>query len=60
MKKKTNEIGFIVNHGKYGGTHAHKDIALEFCLAINPIFKLFLIKEFQRLKESEANQKKLQ
>jgi len=59
-KEKTNAIGFIVYQGKYGGTYAHKDIALEFCSAINPIFKLFLIKEFQRLKESEANQKNIQ
>ena len=54
--EKTNAIGFLVFHGKYGGTYAHKDIALEFCSAINPIFKLFLIKEFQRLKEAESNQ----
>ena len=37
-KKKTNAIGFMVYQGKYGGTYAHKDIALEFCSAINPIF----------------------
>lgn len=59
-KEKTNAIGFMVYKGKYGGTYAHKDIALEFCSAINPIFKLFLIKEFQRLKETEANQKNIQ
>jgi len=59
-KEKTNAIGFLVFHGKYGGTYAHKDIALEFCSAINPIFKLYLIKEFQRLKNIEANQKNLQ
>lgn len=59
-KEKTNAIGFMVYQGKYGGTYAHKDIALEFCSAINPIFKLFLIKEFQRLKETEANQKNFQ
>jgi len=58
--EKTNAIGFLVFQGKYGGTYAHKDIALEFCSAINPIFKLFLIKEFQRLKEAEANKLNLQ
>ena len=51
--EKTNALGIFVKKGKYGGTFAHKDIALEFCSAINPTFKLFLIKEFQRLKEEE-------
>jgi hypothetical protein len=45
----------IVKAGRYGGTYAHKDIAFEFCSAISPVFKLFLIKEFQRLKEEENN-----
>jgi hypothetical protein len=58
--EKTNAIGFIVKLGKYGGTYAHKDIALEFCSAINPVFKLFLIKEFQRLKNEENNSQKLE
>ena len=58
--EKTNAIGFIVKLGKYGGTYAHKDIAFEFCSAISPIFKLFLIKEFQRLKEEENKIKKLE
>ena len=39
--------------GKYGGTYAHKDIAFEFASAISPVFKLYLIKEFERLKEIE-------
>lgn len=51
--EKTNAIGIYVKLGKYGGTYAHKDIAFEFCSAISPIFKLYLIKEFQRLKEDE-------
>jgi hypothetical protein len=51
--EKTNAIGIYVKLGKYGGTYAHKDIAFEFCSAISPIFKLYLIKEFQRLKENE-------
>jgi len=54
--KKTNAVGIIVKKGKYGGTYAHKDIAFEFCSAISPIFKLYLIKEFQRLKENEQGQ----
>lgn len=53
---KTNAIGFIVKKGKYGGTYAHKDIAFEFGSAISVAFKLYLIKEFQRLKEEEQKQ----
>ena len=52
----TNAIGIVVKSGRYGGTYAHKDIAFEFATAINPIFKLYLIKEFQRLKEDEQKQ----
>lgn len=48
---ETNAIGLYVKRGKYGGTYAHKDIAFEFGSAISPVFKLYLIKEFQRLKE---------
>ncbi len=58
--EKTNATGIFVKLGKYGGTYAHKDIALEFCSAINPIFKLYLVKEFQRLKEDESNHLKLE
>jgi len=54
--EKTNAIGIIVKGGRYGGTYAHKDIAFEFCSAISPIFKLYLIKEFQRLKDEEQKQ----
>ncbi len=54
--ESTNAIGFRVKNGKYGGTFAHKDIAFEFCSAISPIFKLYLIKEFQRLKNEEQKQ----
>lgn len=54
--EKTNAIGFIVKKGKYGGTYAHKDIAFEFGSAISEAFKLYLIKEFQRLKEEEQKQ----
>ena len=51
--EKTNAIGIIVKKGKYGGTYAHKDIAFEFGSAISVPFKLYLINEFQRLKEEE-------
>ena len=51
--EKTNAIGMYSKRGKYGGTYAHKDIAFEFASAISPIFKLYLIKEFERLKELE-------
>lgn len=54
--EKTTAIGFIVKKGKYGGTYAHKDIAFEFGSAISVAFKLYLIKEFQRLKEEEQKQ----
>ncbi|MBW8049053.1 MAG: KilA-N domain-containing protein [Cytophagales bacterium] len=54
--EKTDAIGIIVKRGKYGGTYAHKDIAFEFGSAISVTFKLYLIKEFQRLKEEEQKQ----
>jgi len=57
--EKTNAIGFIVRKGRYGGTYAQKDIAFEFGSAISAPFKLYLIKEFQRLKEDETNRNKL-
>ncbi len=46
---KTNSKGIIAKAGRYGGTYAHKDIAYEFASWISPQFKLYLIKEFQRL-----------
>lgn len=51
--KKTNAIGLKATAGRYGGTYAHKDIAFEFGMWISPEFKIYLIKEFQRLKEEE-------
>lgn len=54
--EKTNAIGIVVRKGKYGGTFAHKDIAFEFGSAISVTFKLYLITEFQRLKEEEQKQ----
>jgi len=50
---KTNAIGLRATTGRYGGTYAHKDIAFEFGMWISPEFKVYLIKEFQRLKEDE-------
>lgn len=51
----TKAIGLVSRRGRYGGTYAHKDIAFEFAAWISVEFKLFLIKEFQRLKEDENN-----
>ena len=53
--EKTNAIGLVSKAGRYGGTFAHKDIAFEFATWISVEFKLFLIKEFQRLKEDESH-----
>jgi hypothetical protein len=58
--ERTGAIGIVSKSGKYGGTYAHKDIAFEFGSWLSPIFKLFLIKEFQRLKEIESNQYNLE
>ena len=54
--EKTNSIGIIAKAGRYGGTYAHKDIAFEFASWVSPQFKLYLIKEFERLKEKEQAQ----
>lgn len=51
--EKTGAIGIISKAGRYGGTYAHKDIAFEFASWISVEFKLYLIKEFQRLKDDE-------
>ncbi|PCI98674.1 MAG: DNA-binding protein [Flavobacteriales bacterium] len=56
----TNAVGIISKSGRYGGTYAHKDLAFEFGAWISPMFKLLLIKEFQRLKEIESNQYNLE
>ena len=53
---KTGAIGIISKTGRYGGTYAHKDIAFEFAMWISPEFKVYLIKEFQRLKSEEQKQ----
>ena len=58
--EKTNAIGLKATAGRYGGTYAHPDIAFEFGMWISPQFKIYLIKEFQRLKEDENNRLKLE
>jgi hypothetical protein len=58
--EKTNAIGLKATTGRYGGTYAHPDIAFEFGMWISPQFKIFLIKEFQRLKEEENSRLKLE
>ena len=58
--ENTNAIGIISKSGRYGGTFAHKDIALEFASWISIEFKLYVIKEFQRLKDEENDRLKLE
>lgn len=58
--ESTNAIGIVSKSGRYGGTFAHKDIALEFASWISIEFKLYIIKEFQRLKEDENDRLNLE
>ena len=58
--EKTNAIGIVSKSGRYGGTFAHKDIAFEFASWISIEFKLYFIKEFQRLKDDENDRLKLE
>ena len=51
--EKTNAIGLKATTGRYGGTYAHPDIAFEFGMWISPEFKIYLVKEFRRLKDDE-------
>ena len=53
---KTNAISLQAKAGRYGGTYAHKDIAFEFAMWISPEFKIYVVREFQRLKEFEQKQ----
>ena len=53
---RTNAISLYAKAGRYGGTYAHKDIAFEFAMWISPEFKIYIVKEFQRLKEEEQKQ----
>ncbi|HYV33373.1 MAG TPA: KilA-N domain-containing protein [Candidatus Limnocylindria bacterium] len=57
--KQTKAIGIRSSAGRYGGTFAHKDIAFEFATWLSPEFKLYLIKEFQRLKTEESERLRL-
>jgi hypothetical protein len=58
--EQTNAIGLRAQAGRYGGTYAHKDIAFEFGMWISPEFKIYLIKEFQRLKDAENDRFRLE
>ena len=58
-QKKTNAIGILASSGRYGGTYAHSDLAFEFGMWISAEFKIYLIKEFQRLKADENDRLKL-
>lgn len=53
---RTNSIGIKAKTGRYGGTYAHKDIAFNFGMWISPVFQLYIVKEYQRLKEAENNE----
>jgi hypothetical protein len=54
--ERTSAIGLLVKAGRYGGTYAHKDIAFHFAMWLSPEFQIYLITEFQRLKEEEQKQ----
>jgi len=56
---RTQATGMIVKAGRYGGTYAHKDIAFHFAMWLSPEFQIYLVNEFQRLKEDENNRLKL-
>jgi hypothetical protein len=57
--ERTNAIGMLVKAGRYGGTYAHKDIAFHFAMWLSPEFQIYLVNEFQRLKQDENNRMKL-
>lgn len=56
---RTNANGMIVKAGRYGGSYAHKDIAFHFAMWLSPEFQIYLVNEFQRLKDEENNRLKL-
>lgn len=58
--ERTKAIGLIVKAGRYGGTYAHKDVAFHFAMWLSPEFQIYLINEFQRLKDDENNRLKLE
>ena len=57
--ERTKAIGLIVKAGRYGGTYAHKDIAFHFAMWLSPEFQIYLVNEFQRLKDDENNRLEL-
>ena len=57
---RTGAIGIVAKAGRYGGTYAHKDIAFNFGMWISPMFQLYIVKEYQRLKDIECNQYNLE
>lgn len=58
--ERTNAKGMIVKAGRYGGTYAHKDIAFHFAMWLSPEFQIYLVNEFQRLKNEENDKIKLE
>ncbi len=58
--ERTRATGIIVKAGRYGGTYAHKDIAFHFAMWLSPEFQIYLINEFQRLKDDENSRLKLE
>jgi hypothetical protein len=57
--KRTNAVGLLVKAGRFGGTYAHKEIAFHFAMWLSPEFQIYLVNEFQRLKEDENDRLKL-
>ncbi len=57
--ERTKAVGMIVKAGRYGGTFAHKDIAFHFAMWLSPEFQIYLVNEFQRLKDEENDRLKL-
>lgn len=58
--ERTRAKGMLVKAGRYGGTYAHKDIAFHFAMWLSPEFQIYLVNEFQRLKEAETDKNKLE
>jgi hypothetical protein len=58
--ERTIAKGMLVRPGRYGGTYAHKDIAFQFAMWLSPEFQIYVVREFQRLKEVETNKNKLE
>src|SRR5690554_6241801 len=58
--ERVDAVGMLVKSGRYGGTYAHKDIAFHFAMWLSPEFQIYLVNEFQRLKDDENNRLKLE